>query len=122
MDLKARVGKRVRELREQGRLSQEELARAARMHRVYLGELERGQKGAGLDTLEKLADALKVEPKELLTFGGRSKRRNPSLAERLAQRVLAVSQAAPASELKRFETLAKDFFAPYRPKRTRKGR
>jgi transcriptional regulator with XRE-family HTH domain len=47
-------------------MSQEKLAEKADLHHNYVGEIERGEKAATIDTLLKLAKALGVRPSELL--------------------------------------------------------
>ena len=58
-------GKRLRELREQRGWSQEQLGELADLHRNYVGRVERGEQNISIDTIEKLAHALKVKPAEL---------------------------------------------------------
>lgn len=48
-------------------LSQEELAHAAGIDRTYVSSLERCVYSASLDTIEKLAKALKVDPAVFFT-------------------------------------------------------
>jgi transcriptional regulator with XRE-family HTH domain len=55
-------GKRLRELREERRLSQEKLADLAGLHRNYIGNIERGENGIGIDNIMVLARTLKVKP------------------------------------------------------------
>jgi len=57
--------KRVRELRLERGLSQDELADAAGLHRTYIGTVERGEQSIGIDNVEKIAKALKVAISEL---------------------------------------------------------
>ncbi len=60
-------GNRLRQLRDAKNLTQEELARRAELHRVYITQLETGaQKNPSLDTLHRLAKALGVSVAELL--------------------------------------------------------
>jgi transcriptional regulator with XRE-family HTH domain len=61
-----RFGARVRAERERIGISQEELAGRARLHRTYLGGVERGERNVGLLNLFRIADALGVGPGELL--------------------------------------------------------
>lgn len=61
-------GKRVREERLKKKLSQEEFAELAELHRTYIGMIERGEKNITLENIEKIADALNIELKELLNF------------------------------------------------------
>lgn len=62
-------GSRVRQLREERHLSQEQLADEAGMHRTYVSSLERGQRNVGLDNIIRLAVALGVPPSALLEPG-----------------------------------------------------
>lgn len=59
-------GLRVRELREDRGLSQEDLADAAALHRTHVSLVERGRRSVRLDTIEQLARALGVQPAELM--------------------------------------------------------
>jgi transcriptional regulator with XRE-family HTH domain len=59
-------GSRVRALRESLGLSQEELADLASMHRTYIGHIERGEVNPSLSKLVDVADALGVDPAELV--------------------------------------------------------
>lgn len=52
------VGRRVRELRRQLGVSQEELAARAGLHRNYVGSVERGERDIGISAVGRLAAAL----------------------------------------------------------------
>ena len=58
-------GQRVQELRKEHNLSQEQLANLAGLHRTYIGMIERAEKNITLRNIEKIANALKVEIKDL---------------------------------------------------------
>jgi len=60
-----RFGERVREIRKEKELSQEELANKADLHRTYIGMIERAEKNITLINIEKIANALEVNIKEL---------------------------------------------------------
>jgi len=47
-------------------MSQEDLAAEARLHRTYVGAIERAKRKLSLDNIERLALALKVDPADLL--------------------------------------------------------
>ncbi len=55
-------GRRVREIRVQRGLSQEQLAELANVHRTYMSSVERGQRNVGLDNIISFARALGVSP------------------------------------------------------------
>lgn len=59
-------GERVREIRKEKELSQEELAHKADLHRTYIGMIERAEKNITLVNIEKIANALEVEIANLI--------------------------------------------------------
>ncbi|MGO9535118.1 MAG: helix-turn-helix domain-containing protein [Syntrophobacteraceae bacterium] len=61
-----KFGQRVRQERTTRKLSQEQLAELAGVHRTYIGMIERGEKNITLENIEKLAKALGLKPEELL--------------------------------------------------------
>jgi transcriptional regulator with XRE-family HTH domain len=60
-----KFGQRVRHLRKEKNLSQEELSFKADLHRTYIGMIERAEKNITLVNIEKIAKALNVDIKEL---------------------------------------------------------
>ncbi len=58
-------GDKVRELRKEKGISQEELSYKADLHRTYIGMIERAEKNLTLTNIEKIAKALDVDIKEL---------------------------------------------------------
>lgn len=65
MSLRERVARNLRRLRQEQSVSQEELAHRAQINRNYVGMVEREEYSISVDKLEKLADALGVDPIEL---------------------------------------------------------
>lgn len=59
-------GNVLRELRERRELSQEQLALQSGLVRPHVGMLERGERSPTLTTLFRLAQALRVEPGEMI--------------------------------------------------------
>jgi transcriptional regulator with XRE-family HTH domain len=64
-DLRVAFGRRVRELRDKRRLSQEAVAERAGLHWTYVSEVERGRRGPSLDVIGRLALGLGVTVAEL---------------------------------------------------------
>jgi len=58
-------GVKVREIRKEKGLSQEELSFKADLHRTYIGMIERAEKNITLTNIEKIAKALGVDIKKL---------------------------------------------------------
>ena len=63
--LRKRFGNRVRELRKNLGLSQEELGFKSEIHRTYIGAVERGEQNVSLDNIGRIAKQLKVSLSEL---------------------------------------------------------
>ena len=61
LDPRLRFGLKLIEIRKTRGWSQERLAAAANLNRTYVGELERGEAAASLNTAQKLATALGIE-------------------------------------------------------------
>ena len=59
------MGEAVRLKRRQSRLSQEELAEKTGLARNYIGDVERAEKKITIETLAKLARALKCRVRDL---------------------------------------------------------
>ena len=62
-------GNRIRQLRLEMRLSQEELAEKAGVHRTYIGMIERAEKNITLCNIEKIASALNIRLTDLFDLG-----------------------------------------------------
>ncbi len=74
MRLRDVFARNLRRTRQAQKLSQEALAHDADIDRTYISSLERGTYAASIDTIEKLADVLGIEPDELLRRTQRSGR------------------------------------------------
>jgi transcriptional regulator with XRE-family HTH domain len=65
-DVLVQLGKRIRALREERDISQEELAGRADIHRNYMSQIEGGKRNLSLYNVVKIARALRVSPSKLL--------------------------------------------------------
>lgn len=61
-------GVHVRQLREKKNMSQQDLANDCGMSKRQIGRIERGEINTSLGTIINIANALEVEPKDLLNF------------------------------------------------------
>jgi len=66
--IERRFGERIRELRQAKGLSQEELAFRAKVHRTYLGGIERGERNPALKNIVAIAEALDISLSELFSY------------------------------------------------------
>ncbi|WP_373480873.1 helix-turn-helix domain-containing protein [Geminocystis sp.] len=66
MDITKKFGEKIRQIRKQQKMSQNELAEKSGLHRTYIGAVERGERNITLINAEKIAQALCVKLFELL--------------------------------------------------------
>ena len=59
-ELIRQIGQRIRNYRVQKGFSQERLAELSGCHPTYIGQIERGEKNATLESIEKISSALKI--------------------------------------------------------------
>ena len=71
-DIAKIIGQRIRNYRTQKGLSQEKLDELAGCHPTYIGQLERGEKNATLESVEKIASAMDISLSELFDKLGKS--------------------------------------------------
>jgi transcriptional regulator with XRE-family HTH domain len=64
VDVKKKIGQRIKELREKTEMSQKDLAYAADLDRSYIASIENGQRNVSIVNIEKIATALNVTIKE----------------------------------------------------------
>lgn len=62
------IGKKIRLEREKLGLSQEEFGKKVKVHRTYVGMIERGEKNITLSNLIKFAHALGLKVRDLIDF------------------------------------------------------
>lgn len=58
-------GKAVRKIRQDKKISQEELADLCGLHRTYISDIELGKRNVSLENIDKIAFALQVKKSEL---------------------------------------------------------
>jgi len=71
------LGARIKELRKAKRLSQDQLSEKINIDPKHLSRIEVGKSYPSLDTLEKIAQALGVEMKDLFEFMHHAKSKKP---------------------------------------------
>ena len=60
MNVKLKIGQRIKELRETATMSQKDLSYAADLDRSYIASVENGQRNISIVNIEKIATALGV--------------------------------------------------------------
>jgi transcriptional regulator with XRE-family HTH domain len=64
MEIKEKIGQRIKELREITSMSQKDLAYSADLDRSYIASVENGSRNISIVNIEKIAIALNVNLKE----------------------------------------------------------
>ena len=64
MDVKLKIGQRIKDLREKSSISQKDLAYSADLDRSYIAGIENGRRNVSIVNIEKIATALNVTLKE----------------------------------------------------------
>lgn len=62
------IGERIRLIRREKGISQEELAHLSALSDTYIGQIERGEKNITVDSLSKIAASLEISLEELFRF------------------------------------------------------
>jgi transcriptional regulator with XRE-family HTH domain len=101
--LRSRLGKRVAELRTAAGFSQDELARLSGLSRFGMHLLEAGTRAPRIDSLAKVARALRVPLRDLVDV----EQPHKSSAE---TRIIAVLRSADPKRLAPFERIARAYF------------
>ena len=70
MDIKSKIGNRIKELRESKKISQKDLAYTADIDRSYIASVESGKRNISIVNIERIASALGVNLKEFFDDDG----------------------------------------------------
>lgn len=68
----------VRSRRQELGLSREELAHRSGLHRTYISDIERGSRNVALTNIARLAEALNVNPSDLISGLGKTVEQVPN--------------------------------------------
>ncbi len=66
LSARERFGRNLRAARKSAGLTQEALGERADLHPTYVGSVERGERNVSIDNMERLADALGLDLRDLL--------------------------------------------------------
>ena len=101
-DVKKLVGERIRQLRKERKLSQEELGYKSDLHYTHIGAIERGEKNWSIDTLVKVAGGLHATINDLLIFPSK-----PEDVKKLKKAVIAEINESSPEALKIFSDMVR---------------
>ena len=64
-EIRVAYGKAVRAIRQNKKISQEELGDLCGLHRTYISDIELGKRNVSLENIDKIAHALQMKKSEL---------------------------------------------------------
>ncbi|MCK9311913.1 MAG: helix-turn-helix transcriptional regulator [Bacteroidales bacterium] len=67
MNIKSKIGLRIKELREINKISQKDLSYSSDLDRSYIASVENGQRNISIVNIEKIAQALNVTIKDFFS-------------------------------------------------------
>ncbi len=91
------VADRIRFYRKVANLTQEQLSELVEIDRSYLGKIERGEINISLETISRIADALKIEPIELFERPLKSYRKDK---KEVLEKINVILESQTTEELK----------------------
>ena len=68
MNIKQKLGKKIKTIRTEKGWSQEQLALTAELDRSYIPSIEKGERNVSITVIEKIANAFQIEIYQLLKF------------------------------------------------------
>ncbi|WP_339181811.1 helix-turn-helix transcriptional regulator [Paenibacillus sp. FSL R5-0701] len=107
------VGYRIRTLRKERNITQESLAEKADIHSTYISDIERGERNISMETLEKIINALDVNPVELFRIEGIEGLEERSSRRELTDALNSFLLGRNIEEVKLVLRLAKDVLGTY---------
>ena len=93
METNFSCGARIKDLRIQRALSQERLALNAGITPVYLGQVERGQKNATVNTVEQICRAMNVSLAEFFSGADKTDSENDAVGKQIICHLNGLTQA-----------------------------
>ena len=64
-EIRVAYGRAIRAIRQDKKISQEELGDLCGLHRTYISDIELGKRNVSLENIDKIAHALQVKKSEL---------------------------------------------------------
>jgi transcriptional regulator with XRE-family HTH domain len=110
-ELIEQIGKQIRILRKNRGLTQERLGEMVQLPQSYIGGVERGEKNISLETLERLINALKISPVEVLGTA------QPSEKEKALDSLKVLLHNRSLNEIEIIFRLSKDVLAAFDAKK-----
>jgi transcriptional regulator with XRE-family HTH domain len=110
------VGERIRAIRKEKGLTQEELAKLTAQHYSYIGGIERGERNISLESLDKILEALEIAPNYFFQFSHVDFESAEFEKQTILQTHLSLLANKTIEEIQLIHRITKDIFETYEKK------
>ncbi|MGO4541079.1 helix-turn-helix domain-containing protein [Paenibacillus sp. 2TAB19] len=107
------IGERIRTLRKEKGYTQEFLSEKSGIHVTYISDIERGERNISMETLEKVINALEVNPVEVFRIEGIEGIEERTDKQELIEALDSLLSGRKIEEVKLVLRLAKDVLGTY---------
>lgn len=114
MDLTKRVGMNIRAIRKSQNLTIDELAEKCDFQSPYLSDVERGERNITLQTLNKILDALNVDPGKVLIPAYIDDADKANVKKELIQQILNILEDKNEEDLRMLLNISNEIFNTYK--------
>jgi transcriptional regulator with XRE-family HTH domain len=108
-DILKLIGLRIRELRKESGLSQEQLGEIVGFHYTYIGAIERAEKNISILNLEKIASALKVGVYELFVYAKQKHKQKDKSKD--IDKILELLHSLSTDDVKKAKNVLSEMFS-----------
>ncbi len=110
MELTKRVGMNIRAIRKSQNLTIDELAEKCDFQSPYLSDVERGERNITLQTLNKILNALQVEPGHVLIPERKSNENEDNIREELLQILFNTLEDKDENDIRMLLNISNEIF------------
>ena len=114
MDLTKRVGMNIRSIRKSQNMTIDELAEKCDFQSPYLSDVERGERNITLQTLNKILDALQVEPSSVLIPDIKVSEEKENIKEELIKILFNILENKNENDIRMLINISNEIFGRYK--------
>ena len=114
MDLTKRVGMNIRAIRKSQNMTIDELAEKCDFQSPYLSDVERGERNITLQTLNKILDALQVEPGSVLIPDSKATEERENIKEELLKILFNTLEDKDEGDIRMLLNISNEIFGRFK--------
>lgn len=105
MAITGEIGQRIRFFRKKRGISQEQLAELCNFHPTYIGQLERGEKNATIESIYRIAKGLEISMSQFLENIEMTENKEPNIPLEIYKQCLLLPAEKQETVKKLFDTI-----------------